>query len=154
MKKVLTGVAVAMLALSGVAVAQDAPFAMQIKARQGLMNYRAINIGTLGAMAKGDAAYDAAAAKAAADALLASASLDVSMLWPAGSDNTANPKSNALPAGWAADSDVGDKDEAFVKAAQAMSAAAGTDLASLQGAMEALGGACGACHKAYRAPLQ
>ena len=41
---------------------------------------------------------------------------------------------------------------AFTAAAEAMSAAAGTDLASLQGAMEGLGGACGACHKAFRVP--
>lgn len=153
MKKWIAGLALATLALGFAAQAQDeGPFAMEIEARQGLMVYRAINIGTLAAMAKGEAEYDAAKAKVAADALLASANLDASMLWPAGSDNAANPKSTAAAAIWEEGSKIGDEAAAFKTAAEAMAAAAGTDLASLQGAMGGLGGACGSCHKAYRVP--
>lgn len=153
MKKWIAGLALATLSLGMAANAQnEGPFGMEIEARQGLMAYRAINIGTLAAMAKGEAEYDAARAKVAADALLASASLDQSMLWPAGSDNAANPKSTAAAAIWADGSDIGDKSAAFTTAAQAMAAAAGTDLASLQGAMDGLGASCGGCHKAYRVP--
>lgn len=153
MKKWIAGLTLATLALGFAAQAQeDGPFAMEIEARQGLMVYRAINIGMLAAMAKGEAEYDAAKAKVAADALVASASLDQSMLWPAGSDNAANPKSTAAAAIWAEGSKIGDEAMAFKAAADAMAAAAGTDLASLQGAMGGLGGSCGSCHKAYRVP--
>lgn len=145
--------ALAAVCVSTTALAEDeGPFAMQIEARQGIMVYRAINIGTLAGMAKGETPYDAAAAKVAADALLASAKLDTSMLWPAGSDNSANPESTAAAAMWAEGSDIGAKAGAFSAAAEAMAAAAGTDLAALQAAMGPLGGACGDCHKAFRVP--
>lgn len=153
MKKWIAGIALATVAVGFVAQAQDAgPFAMEIKARQGLMAYRAINIGTLAGMAKGEVPYDAAAAKTAADALLATATFDMSMLWPAGSDNSANPKSTAAAAIWADGSTIGDESVKFKTAAEAMAGAAGTDLAALQGAMDGLGGACGSCHKAFRVP--
>lgn len=153
MKKLAFAITAVAVAFSGLALAEDGgPFASEIKARQGIMRYRAVNIGVLAAMAKGETPYDAAQAKVAANALLASATLDESMLWPAGSDHDANPASSALPAIWASDSDIGAKVDGFTQAATTMASAAGTDLASLQGAMEALGGACGACHKAFRAP--
>lgn len=153
MKNWLAGASIAMLALVGAAQAdEEGPFAHEIEARQGIMIYRAINIGTLAAMAKGEAEYDAAKAKVAADALAASARLDQSMLWPAGSDNAANPASTAAASIWADGSNIGELADGFTKAADAMAAAAGTDLASLQGAMEGLGASCGACHKAHRVP--
>ena len=153
MKNWLAGASIAVLTLVGAAQAEEeGPFAMEIEARQGLMVYRAINIGTLAAMAKGEVEYDAAKAKVAADALAASARLDQSMLWPAGSDNAANPDSTAAASIWADGSNIGELADGFTTAADAMAAAAGTDLASLQGAMEGLGGSCGACHKAHRVP--
>ncbi len=154
MKEILAGIIVATLALSAAALAQDAPFAMEIKARQGIMNYRALNLGVLGAMAKGEAEYDAAAAQKAADNLVTTTMIDQSMLWPQGSDNSANPASNADAKAWAEGSEVGARNEAFVTAAQAMQAAAGIDLASLQGAMKGVGDACGGCHKAARIPKE
>ncbi|MCY1125319.1 cytochrome c [Frigidibacter sp. RF13] len=153
MKKIVAGTAIALLSMATIGLAEEeGPFANEIEARQGLMVYRAINIGTLAAMAKGEAEYDAAKAATAANALLASANLDVSMLWPPGSDNAANPDSTASAAIWADGSDIGAKAGAFKAAAEAMAAAAGTDLASLQGAMGDLGGSCGGCHKAFRVP--
>ncbi|MCB2129228.1 MAG: cytochrome c [Rhodobacteraceae bacterium] len=152
MRKLFAAAAILAIAGTGIAAAQDAPFGMQIKARQGIMAYRALQMGVLGGMAKGDVAYDAAAAQKAADNLMATVTLDASMLWPQGSDNSANPASTALAAIWADGSDIGDKATAFAEAVTAMQAAAGTDLASLQGAMGNLGGACGGCHKAFRVP--
>jgi cytochrome c556 len=114
------------------------------------MFYRALNIGVLGGMAKGEVPYDAAAAQAAADNLAAQHALDVSMLWPPGSDNSVNPASLALAAMWAEGSDIMAKDTAYGDAVTAMQAAAGKDLASLQAAIGPLGGACGDCHKAFR----
>lgn len=152
MKKLIAGTAAIAALAAGMAFAQDAPFGMEIKARQGLMAYRAVQMGVLGGMAKGDVAYDAATAKAAADALVHSGTLDQSMLWPPGSDNAGNPASTAAASIWADGSNIGELSTAYTAAAESMAAAAGTDLASLQGAMEALGGSCGACHKAHRVP--
>jgi len=58
----------------------------------------------------------------------------------------------ALPALWENFPDLMTKGKALADAAAGMADAAGTDLASLQAAMGPLGGACSACHKAYRAP--
>lgn len=154
MFKLLTTVAVVSLALVGLARAEgdEGPFQEQIEARQGIMIYRALQLGTLGAMAKGEVEYNAEAAQKAADNLLASVTLDASMLWPKGSDHDANAKSWALPAIWADGADIGDKAKAMVDAATAMQAAAGTGLDGLKAAMDGVGGACGGCHKAYRMP--
>ncbi len=143
--------AAACLALiSGTAMAEG-PFDGAIKARQSLMRLNGFTIGQMAAMAKGEVPYDAAAAQALADNMVALTTLDTAAMWPAGSDNAANEGTNALPAAWAADSDVGAKYMAWADASKAMQAVAGKDLASMQAAMDALGGACGGCHKAYRA---
>lgn len=124
-----------------------------VKARQAQMQLYAFNIGLLGGMAKGDIAYDAAAASAAAANLAALAKLDQSRMWPQGTDTMElGTETAALPAIWDAGSDIGAKAGDLVSASAAMEAAAGGGLESLQGAMNALGGACGACHKAYRQP--
>ena len=152
MKKILVGLSLAAIAVAGAVSAQDAPFQREIEARQGIMIYRALNLGVLGAMAKGEAEYDAAAAQKAADNLLASVTLDQSMLWPQGSDNSVNPDSTALAKIWEADSDMGEMGKAMFEAATAMQAAASFDLDSLKAAMGPVGKACGDCHKAYRVP--
>lgn len=153
MKKILTIAAAALIGVTGAVTAADGPFMKEIKARQGLMNINALSIGVLAGMAKGEVPYDAAQAQAAADAIVGVYNLDLPMLWPAGSDNTANPATNALPVIWAADSDIMEKIEGWEKASMTMQAAAGKDLASLQGAMDGLGASCGACHKAFRASV-
>lgn len=153
MKLKTTGLIAAALMFGSVAIAADAPFGMEIKARQGLMNYMALNIGVLGGMAKGEVAYDAAAAQKAADNIAHAAGTDMSMIWPQGSDNGANPATHALPEIWGADSKIGDKMKALGDGAAAMKAGAGKDLDSLKAAMGGLGGACGDCHKTYRASM-
>ncbi len=122
-----------------------------IKARKALMQLRAFNIGQLGAMAKGAVDYNAEAAQAAADNLVATTTINQMAMWPQGTDNVAMAgKTGALPELWATFPAVFEKDKAFVEAATAMAAVAGTDLASLQGAMGTLGGGCGGCHKLYK----
>ncbi len=124
-----------------------------IKARQALMQIYVFNISQLGAMAKGVVAYDSAAATAAANNLLAAATMDQSAMWPQGTDNEAMfGETAALPAIWTTYPAVAEKGKALVEVAGAMAAVAGTDLASLQGAMGALGGGCGGCHKQFRQP--
>ena len=113
MKIFFAGLTAATMAFAGVATAQDAPFAREIKARQGIMVYRAIQLGVLGGMAKGEIEYDAEAAQKAADNLMVSVTIDTSMLWPMGSDNSANPASTALAKMWEEGSGIGDKGKAL-----------------------------------------
>ncbi|GKY87866.1 cytochrome c-554 [Sinisalibacter aestuarii] len=122
-----------------------------VKARQSLMTLFAFNLGTLGAMAQGNMEYDATAAGAAANNLMALSHLDLAALWPEGTDADSIDGTRALPDLWANFPDVTTKIAALQTATTAMADAAGTDLAGLQGAMGPLGAACGACHQAYRA---
>jgi len=122
-----------------------------VKARHGQMQLYAFNLGTLGAMAKGEVAYDAEAASAAAANLLALATLNAGPMWAPGTDSDSLDGSRALPAIWENFPDVGAKAGAMVEAATAMNAAAGNGLDALQAAMGPVGGACGGCHKVYRA---
>lgn len=152
MKRLLAGATLLAVTLSGAAIAQDAPFAREIKARQGIMVYRAMQLGVLGGMAKGEIDYNAEAAQKAADNLVVAVTLDQSMLWPKGSGHSANAASTANDDIWKDGSDIGAKGKAMVEAAMAMQAAAGGGLDSLKAAMGPVGEACGACHKAYRIP--
>ncbi|UYV39249.1 cytochrome c [Rhodobacteraceae bacterium D3-12] len=122
-----------------------------VEARQAQMTLYAFNLGLLGGMAKGAIDYDAEAATGAASNLAALAMSDQSRMWPKGSDTDAlGDATAALPSIWAEGSDVGAKAKAMADAAAAMKEAAGGGLQSLQGAMAAVGGGCGGCHKAYR----
>ncbi len=152
MKKVLAGLAFATIAFTGSVSAQDAPFAKEIKARQGLMVYRALNVGVLGAMAKEEVEYNAEAAQKAADAIVASGQLDVSMLYLPGSSNAENPDSTVKPELFTEDVGIGAKAADFTAAAEAMQAAAGTGLDALKAAMGPLGKSCSGCHEVARIP--
>ena len=148
--KVLAGLGLAAAVSLTVVSAEEASHPA-VKARKGLMQLYAVNLGQLGAMAKGSVEYDAAKASAAANNLVLLTQLNGSALWPQGTDNASKAGTRALPAIWENFPDVGSKAQALASAAAAMQGAAGTDLDSLRGAMGAVGGACGACHKAYRA---
>lgn len=123
-----------------------------IKARKAVMQLYAFNLGQLGGMAKGVIEYDAKVASAAADNLYQVVTLNQMALWPKGSDNTQFESTRALPAIWEDMAGVGAAAKAMEESAAAMKDAAGTDLAALRGAIGAVGGACGGCHKAYRGP--
>jgi cytochrome c556 len=152
LKTLLSTVAVAATLFATTAAAQDAAVKGAITARQSLMKLYAFNLGTLGAMAQVKMDYDADAAGAAASNLAKLTTLNGRALWVPGSDNMSADGTRALPAIWESGSDIGAKAAALREAAAAMEAAAGGGLDSLKGAMGALGGACGDCHKAYRAP--
>ncbi|MEO9895681.1 MAG: cytochrome c [Paracoccaceae bacterium] len=129
-------------------------FANEIKARQAQMTLYSFNLGILGAMAKGEMDYDAELAGASAANLLSASKLSMAAAWPQGSDNVSIEKgTRALPAAWEKWPDIANKGQDLAAAAEKMAAAAGTDLDSLRGAIGAVGEACGACHKAYRAPI-
>jgi cytochrome c556 len=132
------------------AIAQDLPPSVQ--ARKGQFQIMALNIGVLGNMARGNSEYDAAQASAAAANLVAISMLDQSFHWPEGTDNMAIDGTRALPAIWENLPDVVAKWQAFGAAATGLSAEAGNGLEAMRTALGPVGGTCGACHDAYRAP--
>ncbi|NRB33907.1 MAG: cytochrome c [Rhodobacteraceae bacterium] len=150
MKLIASAVVAAVIASAGIASAQE--FKDQLKARQGQFNIIALNLGVLGGMARGNIDYDADRAQAAADSLAGIAMVDPAALWVEGSDNISIDGTRALPAIWDNFDDFASKWGAYVTAANAMQAAAGTGLEAIGPALGALGGTCGACHDLYRAP--
>ena len=146
------GAGLAVAATTAFAGGHTGPLDAAIGARKAQMSLYGFNLGILGAMAQGKAEYDADAAMAAANNLAALTTMDQSALWPQGSDNSAKDNTRALPAIWENFPDVFAKAGATAEAAAAMQAAAGDGLEALQASMGPLGGACSACHKAYRAP--
>lgn len=124
-----------------------------VKARKAHMQLYAFNLGTLGAMAKGEMEYDAEAASAAANNLAALSSLSQRGYWAPGTSSDDLPgESRALPAIWEAGSTAGEIGASFAEAAAALAAVAGDGKDAMAGAMGAVGKGCGDCHKAYRAP--
>lgn len=146
--------AIALCATSFVTVAaDDYPFKKQIQARQSFMKVYAFNLGLLGAMAKGDADYDAKLANAAANNLLAAAKMDNSAMWPAGSDASAEGlkgKTRAKPEAWSNYPEVGEKHQALTDALTIMAAEAGNGLDAVRGNMGAVGKGCKGCHESFR----
>ena len=131
---------------------EESEFAGQIEARQSFMRVYAFNLGLLGAMAKGEVAYDAKVAAAAAGNLKILSSINAMAMWPKGSDNAAMAdKTRALPNIWAEFPKVAEADKALSAAVDNLASMAGKDLASLQAGIGAVGKACGGCHKPFRA---
>jgi cytochrome c556 len=115
-----------------------------VKAWQELMDTNAGAAKTLGGMAAGKIAFDAAAAAAARETLIADAKKTPELFKTQASD----PKSDAKPEIWANWSDFEAKSKALEDAATAMDA---STLDGVKAGMDAVGGACGACHKAFKA---
>ncbi|QJF51324.1 c-type cytochrome [Roseobacter ponti] len=147
--------ALALAALAGTATGDghaDKALTAAIEARQAQMTLISYNLGILGAMAKGEADYDAATATAAATTLSDVARLNRSLLWPEGSVQGEVPETRAKAEIWSDAAGFEKSSEDLEAAADALVAAAGTDLAAVQAAMKAAGESCSACHKAYRGP--
>jgi len=158
MKKLLlvTLATIALGATALVSFAQDElPFQNEIEARQSFMHILRFNLGILGAMAKGEAPYDAAQASAAANNLLAASKMSNSAMWPAGSDMSAEGLEGATAAKpdiWASMPSFGEKGHALTEALEGMAAAAGDGLGALRSTMGAVGDGCKGCHESFRAP--
>jgi cytochrome c556 len=130
----------------------DKEIEASIKARKSLMQLRSYNLGILGSMAKGEIEYDAAQAASVAKNLASVSSADWSVLWVEGSAQGVVPDTRAKAEIW---SDPAGFEQAVLteeSAANAMAAAAGTDLDALRAAMGPVGKACGTCHDNYRGP--
>ena len=138
---------------AGVAVAQDGKAAENaVKVRKAQMQIYTYNLGVLGAMAKGQLPYNAETATNAANSLAAASGMRIPGAWLPGTDSDSFEGSRALPAIWENGDDVRAKAVALWEASTDLSDAAGMGLDEMKAAFGPVGGACGACHKAYRAP--
>jgi cytochrome c556 len=138
--------AAGLVALSTAAVSDShSGFEKQIKARQAVMQIYSFNIGSLAAMVKGEAEYDAGKAQEFADNLLAAAKMKNGAMWPAG-------KTRALKLNWSTYPESAKKQEALVAAAEAASKSAGGGMDALKAALGGLGGSCKGCHEKFRQP--
>tara|TARA_E500000318_G_scaffold55810_1_gene51840 strand:+ start:9098 stop:9571 length:474 start_codon:yes stop_codon:yes gene_type:complete len=152
-KTILTAFGFSAALLAAAPVFADGHLEKAIEARKAVMSLYSFNLGQLGAMAKGNVAYDAAAASAAAGNLAALAALDQGAMWPKGSDATAMPdKTRAKAEIWSTYPEISGKSKALVDASAAMAKVAGDGLPALQGAIGSVGQSCGGCHKPFRAP--
>lgn len=136
--------------VAGAALAQDMG-KPEVGAREALMKMQAYYLMQMGMMAQGKAPYDAKAAAIAANGLEAVSSVDIASLFPKGTDNAADPKTKALPAIWTNMDDFVAKYADLHKASLTLQAQAGNGLDALKANFGAVAGACGACHKEYRA---
>lgn len=139
---------------AGLAMAQEedeTPEDIAIEIRHGHMLNYAANLQRLGAMAQGNADYDAAVAQTAADNLHHLAMIDQSHYWLPGTSSEEMPEeSAALPAIWETPDEFQARHTALQEAVANLQSVAGTDLAGLQGAMQGVGQACGGCHENFR----
>ncbi|MBT9244778.1 cytochrome c [Gemmobacter fulvus] len=142
--KTLSKLLVAGLVLAGgVAFAEGEAADPTVKARQELMKTIGMNTKTLGDMAGGKAAFDAAAAEAAKAAIIAASSEIAAKFEPQATD----PATEAKPEIWTNWDDFVSKGAALKTAAEALDA---TSLDTVKAGMAGVGGACKACHTAYR----
>lgn len=134
--------------LPALAGAQDADDA--IEARHGYMSLLGVNMGQLAGMAKGEIAYDEAAASLAAANIVALTQYDVRPLFLAGTSSDDNRDSEALPAIWENPDDFGAKFAALSQAAAGAPDAVKGGQGAIGPVLQKLGGTCKACHDDYR----
>lgn len=154
MSRFLTAVCLALgVATAGTAFAAGHGGNPAVTARKAHMQLYAFNLGTLGAMAKGEVEYDAEAASAAASNLAALSALSQRAYWVPGTSSDDLPdESRALPAIWEEGSKAGEIGASFAEAAAALAAVAGDGKDAMAGALGAVGKGCGDCHEGYRKP--
>ncbi len=129
--------------IAGVAFAETAATDPDVIARQALMKTFGGAAKTLGGMASGDVAFDAAAAEAAKAVLVAGAA-DIPVKFE---KNAVDPGSEAKPEVWTNWADYLVKAKGLGDAAAALDA---TTIEGVQAGMGGIGGACKSCHMAYR----
>ena len=137
MKKILLlplTTALTLTAFAGTATGDghaDKALSAAIDARQAQMKLISYNLGILGAMAKGEADYDAALATAAAGNLARVARLDRSVLWVEGSVQGEVPDTRAKAEIWSDAAGFEKSATDLEVASDGLVAAAGTDLAAI-----------------------
>ncbi len=144
MKLVTKTLIVGLVMAGGIAFAESKATDPDVKARQELMQSNGAQAGILGGMAGGKTAFDAAAAEAAKQQLIANAAAIPEVF----KNNASDPENHAKPDVWT------NWDDFAAHAAALGTAAAALDTSSLDGlkaGMGGVGGACKDCHTSYRA---
>lgn len=143
MKLVTKSLIAGLILVAGVAVAKEGVQDPTVKARMDLMGTIGMNTKVLGDMATDKVAFDAAAALAAKEALVAASADIAAKFEPQATD----PVAEAKPEIWT------NWDDFVAKAGTLNAAATALDPASLEGVkagMGAVGGTCRDCHSTYR----
>ncbi|RGP38694.1 c-type cytochrome [Pseudotabrizicola alkalilacus] len=143
MKLITKSLIAGLVLVAGVAVAKEGVQDPTVKARMDLMGTIGMNVKVLGDMATDKVAFDAAAALAAQEALVAASADIPAKFEPQATD----PVAEAKPEIWT------NWDDFVAKAGALNAAATALDPASLDGVkagMGAVGGACRDCHTSYR----
>lgn len=143
MKFLTRAIALAIFCGAGVAHAEGEPSDPTVKARVELMKSIGGATKTLGDMAGGKTTFDAAAAEAAKTALVA-ASGEIAARFET---QATDPASEAKPEIWTSWEDFVTKATALNSAASALDAGS---VDGIKAGMAGVGGACKACHSAYR----
>lgn len=115
-----------------------------VLARQQLMQANGAATKVLSGMAKGEVAFDAAAAEAAKAKLIA----DAAEIAAKFTNNAVDPESKSKPEVWTNWADFVAKADALGAAAAALDA---SSVDGVKAGLGAIGGACGACHQVYKA---
>ena len=131
------------LLMTGAAFAAVTATDPDVIARKDLMKTIGGAAKTLGGMASGEVAHDAAATEAAKQAMIAAAA-EIEAKF---TNNAADPASEAKPEVWTNWNDFLAKGKALGDAAGALDVASAE---SIGAGMGAIGGACKACHTYYR----
>ncbi|CAM8670584.1 COG3909 Cytochrome c556 [Paracoccaceae bacterium] len=131
------------LLMTGAAFAAVTATDPDVIARKDLMKTIGGAAKTLGGMASGEVAHDAAAAEAAKQAMIAAAA-EIEAKF---TNNAADPASEAKPEVWTNWNDFLAKGKALGDAAGALDVASAE---SIGAGMGAIGGTCKACHTDYR----
>ena len=142
LKSLALGAVLGCLCLSP-AFAQEEPQVV----RQNLMKDIGRSMGALGAIAKGEAAYDAAVVQTSLETISTSAKAFPDQ-FPAGTET--GMESDAAPAIWENMDDFRAKSDKLGAEADTLLAAMPADQAGVGAAMRTLGGTCGDCHQTYR----
>lgn len=139
---IVTGAVLGCLGFS-FAVAQEEPQAL----RQTQMKSVGQSMGALGAIAKGEKPYDAAAVQSALETISTSMKAFPDQ-FPAGTET--GMESEAAPAIWENADDFRAKSDKLAAEADTLLASVPADQAGVGAAMKTLGATCGDCHQTYR----
>lgn len=138
------------LAISAVALAVSAAYADPIADRKAIMKERGGLAGAIAKMAKGETPFDADAALTALKNLQANeAKLDIDVLFAPGTDKG---DTKAAPKIWEDMAGFKAANDKLKAATDAAVSAPPKDVGELGAQLDAIGGACGGCHKTYRLP--
>ncbi len=135
--------AVLVMTMAAGAIAQSDP----IVARKAMMKSNGAAIGTLAKMAKGEAPFDAAAAKQALESLHGAAGF--ADLFPVGSDQGDTKAKDTI---WSDNAGFKAALAKFIAAADAQAANPPKDVDGVKAALAAIGPTCQGCHQTYRKP--